>query len=275
MIEAPHNFAASRAAERQNPPMLSRVVAVALLTLASRGVAAQPSTVAVAAAANLTYAVSALNDEFSRSAPDTRVTVTLGSSGNLFAQITHGAPFDVFLSADTNYPRQLIDAQAAVPESLLVFATGRLVLWTARENLKLDDIAGAIRSPAVAKVAIAQPAIAPYGRAAVNALSHLGVYAVAEPKLVVGENIAQTAQFVETGNADCGFVALSLLSAGPLARIGRWVEVTPAEYGEVSLDHAAVITEHGKSNAAAAGFVAFLRSPAAKRILESYGYRVP
>lgn len=239
-------------------------------------VSASPQAkVSIAAAANLTFAVQALNIEFSRAYPDVTVVTTLGSSGGLFAQISNGAPFDVFLSADTEYAQRLVNDGAAERTSLRVFATGRLVLWTTRHELDVADIAASVRSAAVRKIAIAQPASAPYGRAAEQVLHKLGVWDDAKVKLVIGENIAQTAQFVETGNADVGFVALSLVKASPLARRGHSTEVPPDLYAPVSLQHTCVITTHGAGSAAAHKYLTFLGSAAAKRILEAQGYRVP
>jgi molybdate transport system substrate-binding protein len=229
----------------------------------------------VAAAANLTFAVKALNTEFARLNPDVAVTAALGASGTLCAQITHGAPFDVFLSADTEYPKKLIAAHHADPASFRVFATGKLVLWTTRDDLALDSIDQALRAPVVRRVAIAQPATAPYGRAAELALRSLGLWGSAAPKLVIGENIAQTAQFVQTGNADVGFVALSFVTSAPLAQRGRFVEVPPNLYAGASLEHAGVLTAHAAGNDAARRYLDFLMSDSARRILVNEGYRIP
>lgn len=230
---------------------------------------------AIAAAANLTHVIGVLNTEFERSTPGAKVEVTFGASGGLFAQIRNGAPFDLFLSADTDYPAQLAAAGGADPASLRVFATGRLVLWTTRSDLELSDLAAALKNPVVKKFALAQPKSAPYGRAAEAVLKALGVAEAVGAKTVIGENITQTAQFVETGNADAGFVALSLVRAPRLQNVGRWVEVPPQLYRSASLGHAGVVTTRGTKNPLAGQYLAFLRSPAAQRILEAAGYRVP
>lgn len=251
------------------------VALVCALLLAARLPAQDASsTVAVAAAANLVYALDALNAEFRRAAPDVRVTVTTGASGTLFAQLKHRAPFDVFLSADTDYPRQAVAGDLATPDSLRVFATGRLVFWSTRTTVDVTtDLPTALRS--ARKIAVAQPKTAPYGRATQAALEHLGLWSSAEPKLVFGESITQTAQFVETGNADAGFVAMSIVLSPRLAGRGRWHEVPATLYPGVSLDHAAVLTTRGAQNAAARRYLDFLSSDAARKILRDFGYAVP
>ncbi|HUR59467.1 MAG TPA: molybdate ABC transporter substrate-binding protein [Opitutaceae bacterium] len=246
---------------------------LALAVLGTVGRAAE--TVAVAAASNLVYVLDDLHAEFQRTEPAVRLTKAAGSSGSLFAQIKHGAPFDVFLSADTEYPRQIVASGLGEAKSQRTFATGQLVLWTMRSDLDVDDIAAAVRHPSVKKIAIAQPQTAPYGRAAQAALEQLGGWADAQRKLVVGENITQTAQFVETGNADAGFVAQSLVASPRLATKGRWHAVPASLHAGVSLDHAAVLTTRGATNAAARRYLDFLATPAAKKILRAHGYGVP
>lgn len=258
--------------------MRPRLAACLLLlsALALRSPAsAQRETVSVAAAANLIHALDELHAEFKRRAPEVNVVVTSGASGNLYAQLQHGAPFDVFLSADTEYPTQAVAARLADAPSLQVFATGRLVLWTMRTGGKFDDLAAVLASPAVKKVALAQPRTAPYGRAAQAALDSLRITAGVRRKLVFGESIAQTAQFVETGSADVGFVALSLVRSPRLAGQGRWFDVPAALYTGVSLDHAAVLTNRGARNPAAVRFLEFLSSAPARKILHDFGYGVP
>ncbi|MEY2879910.1 MAG: hypothetical protein RLZZ15_2290 [Verrucomicrobiota bacterium] len=230
---------------------------------------------ALAAAGNFTFALEALSAEFRKTAPSTVVTTAVGASGTLFAQIQNGAPFDVFLSADTDYPRRLVAGGFGDAASLRTFATGRLVLWTLRPDLNLEDLAAVVRDPGVKKIALTQPATAPYGRAAQAVLAQLGLSAVAQPKLVLGENVTQTAQFVATRNADVGFIALALVRAPTLANRGRWVDVPPALHASVSLDHAAVLTLRGATNPAARAFLEFLTGDAAQKILRDFGYAVP
>jgi molybdate transport system substrate-binding protein len=254
-------------------PLITALAVAAIPTRAHADESGQPGTLSVAAAANLVYALDALDAEFGKTTPNVIVTSATGASGSLVAQIEHGAPYDVFLSADPDFPRALIKLGQADPASLLPFAVGRLVLWTTNPNVDVSDIAALVRSPAVHRLAIANTLTAPYGRAAKEALQRLGAWDDAQPKLVVGENISQAAQFVETGNADAGFVALSIVVSPKLRNRGRWIEVPSILYG--SLEQCAVITAHGAANPAAARYIAFLRGPAARKILEDFGYGLP
>lgn len=237
------------------------------------GLPATAATVSVAAASNLVYALDELSATFRREHPDITLTVATGSSGNLVAQISNGAPFDVFLSADLDYPRALIRAGGAAPESLVTFATGRLVLWTVRPEIALTTVEAAIVRSDVRRIAVAQTETAPYGRAARQALERLGLWTAVVPRLAIGENVTQTAQFVETGNAELGFVALSLVLSPQLRTRGQWLEVPADLYAP--LDQGAVITRRGAENPAAARFLAFLRGAEARKILERFGYGVP
>jgi len=246
---------------------------LALVLALGLALAASAEKVTVAAAANFVYCLDALKPAFARIAPGAELVIITGASGNLVAQIKNGAPFDVFLSADVDYPQQLVKTGLAGQDAVTVFATGRLVLWTRREDVPLDSLAGAVRSPLVKKLALANPATAPYGRAAREALQKLGAWTDAQPKLVVGENVSQTLQFVDTGNADAGFVALSLLLSPKLRGAGRYIEVPPGLYG--SLAHGGVLTKRGAGNPDAHRFLDFLSSDAARKIFTDYGYRVP
>ncbi|MFI5355723.1 MAG: molybdate ABC transporter substrate-binding protein [Opitutales bacterium] len=250
-----------------------RMFRVFLAFLLALPAAQAAETVRVAVAANLVQASAALNAAFRAAEPGIQLEVVFGSSGNLVAQITQGAPYDVFLSADLDYPRALIAAGQAEAETLTPFATGRLVLWTTRPGLAVPDLATALRDPALHTLAIANPATAPYGRAARETLEKLGLWAVLQPRLVIGENIGQTAQFVASGNADAGLVALSFVLSPQLADRGRWVEVPAADHAP--LTQGAVLTRHGADHPAARRYLAFLRSAAARKVLERFGYGVP
>lgn len=253
---------------------MSRCLLLAFIFCGTLATGARASdTVTVAAAANLVYALEALNTAFKQGEPATAVTVTMGASGNLVAQIKNGAPFDVFLSADLDYPQALIATGHAAARHLVPFATGKLVLWTRQANLPLDSVAAAVTATSVRHVAIANPATAPYGRAVRAFLIEQQLWDAVRPKLVTGENISQTAQFVETGNADLGFVALSLVLSPKLQDKGHWLEI-PA-LPDVPLTQAAVLTTRGATNPAAARYLAFLSSPAARKILTDFGYGLP
>lgn len=254
---------------------LLRCLASALSALAIVHAAFGTSaTVSVAAASNFVHPLEALRSAFERSAPEVVLTVATGASGSLFAQIKNGAPFDVFLSADTEYPEAIVAADLGPAASMRTFATGRLVFWTTSKTIDVADIRAAVRAGSVKKIAVAQPRTAPYGRAAQTTLETLGVWNEVRSKLVYGENITQTAQFVETGNADAGFIALSIVLSPALAGKGRWQEVPPALYAPISLDHTAVLTRRGARNPAAQRFLDFLTGDAAKKILRDFGYGV-
>jgi molybdate transport system substrate-binding protein len=237
------------------------------------GAANAAESVAIAAASDLAFCLEALHAEFARAEPRVALKVSTGSSGNFHAQIRHGAPFDVFLSADMHYPRELIAARAADARSLALYAIGRIVLWTTRDDLDPADLTALIRHPDVKNFAIANPEHAPYGRAAREALENSGIWNEARSKLVFGENIVQTAQFVQTGNADAGIIALSLMLAPRLQGVGRWREI-PASL-HAPLEQAVVLTTRGAANPAAARYVAFLRTPEARAVFERYGFLLP
>jgi len=246
---------------------------LALLTIHPLPAQEAKSPLAIAAAADLVYCLADLDKEFIRQHPGADLKVTTGSSGNFFTQLQHGAPFDIFLSADVNFPRELAKAGLADPASLTTYAVGRIVLWTTSDDIDLAKGLAVIKDPAVKKFAIANPDHAPYGRAAKAALEHAGLWEAASTKLVLGENIAQTAQFVQTGNAEAGIVALSLVLAPPLAKVGHWTEIPSDAYPR--LEQGAVITAHGAKAPLAAAYIAFLRSPEARAILDRYGFRLP
>jgi molybdate transport system substrate-binding protein len=222
----------------------------------------------IAAASDLNFALAEVTRQFRTVGPGVELAVAYGSSGNFFAQIGNHAPFDIFLSADVEYPRKLAAAGMAPANSIFTYAVGRLVVWVpAGSSL---DPATALRDPGVKHVAIANPQHAPYGRAAQAALRSLGLYESVEPKLVLGENIAQTLQFVESGAADVGIVALSLALAPSVSARGR--------YWEIPLDSYPRIEQGGiilKDSTAAQDFRAFLLSANGRRILKQYGFFVP
>ena len=250
---------------------MSRFVclALALLTLNS----ARGEIISIAAAANFALALDALNLEFKKFSPTTSVAVSTGASGSIVAQIKTGAPYDVFLSADLEYPKALIKAGEADEKSLVTFATGRLVLWTTKPGAELKSVSEVLRDPAVKKIAIANVDTAPYGRAAKAVLEKLGAWNDVKAKLVTGESITQTAQFVESGNADAGFVSLSVVLAPRLKGQGRYLEVPAVLYPPLA--HGAILTNRGAKKNGAKDYVDFLRSPLARRVLEEFGYAVP
>jgi molybdate transport system substrate-binding protein len=231
--------------------------------------------VAVAAAADLKFAFGDVVAAFERRHPDIAVKVTYGSSGHFFTQLSNEAPFDLFLSADIDYPRKLIEQGRAVKESEFVYAVGHLVVWAPNGSpLDLDKLGlRAVLDPRVRKVAIANSRFAPYGRAAEAALKHFGVYDQVKDRLVLGENIAQTAQFVESGAADVGLIALSLALAPPLRDKGRYWEVPADAYPR--LEQGGVILTWAKDKAAAQELRDYLTGGEGRAVLRQYGFRLP
>jgi molybdate transport system substrate-binding protein len=233
---------------------------------------AQRSTLAVAAAADLQAVMPQLVDRFVR---DTGVqaTVSYGSSGNFFAQIENGAPFDVFFSADVDYPRRLVASGHAEADSLYEYATGHLVVWT-RSDSGIDVTRGLsiVADARVKRVAIANPRYAPYGRAAVAALQHEQLYERVKSKLVLGENLSQTAQFAQTGNAQVGIISLSL-ARGPALKTGKYIEVPTTFHPPIQ--QAAVVLSGSKSKAAARRLLDYLRRPETAKLLQSFGFAPP
>jgi len=232
-------------------------------------------TLTVAAAADLKFALDELVAAHRARAPAVEVRVTYGSSGSFYAQLSNGAPFDLFLSADVGYPRRLVEAGLAAPGSLFRYATGRLVVWVpGRSRLDLERLGmRSLLDPSVRRIAIANPAHAPYGRAAEAAMRSLGVLDGVRGRLVLGESVSQAAQFVQSGNADAGLLALSLALAPELRREGRFWEVPESAYPR--LDQGGVVLASSRDPAAARAFVAHLTSPEGRAVLARFGFRLP
>jgi molybdate transport system substrate-binding protein len=246
------------------------IVALAWL-LAGRGAFAQELT--VAAASDLQSALPAIASQFEKDTGQ-HVRLTFGSSGNFSTQIENGAPFDVFLSADIDYPRRLVDAGLAERASLYEYAAGRLVLWT-RTDSGVDVHRGlaVLADARVRRIAVANPDHAPYGRAAVAALRHEGLYDRAHEKFVQGENISQAAQFAQSGAADVGLLALALALSPALKNSGAYLEIPVSWYP--AIQQAAVVIASSRQKALARRFIDYLKTPASGRILQSYGFVVP
>lgn len=230
------------------------------------------STVSVAAASDLKFAFDELVRDFETTSPETKVTVTYGASGKFFAQLSNKAPFDLFLSADIAYPQKLIEQGHAAAGSEFHYADGQIVLWVRNDSpLDLEQAgATAVLDPSVRKVAIANPEHAPYGRAAQQALKTLELYAEIEPKLVLGENIAQTAQFVESGGADIGVLALSLAMAPALREKGRYWIFPPSAYQPIR--QGGVILNWAADRPAAERLRDHLLSERGRTVLSRFGF---
>jgi molybdate transport system substrate-binding protein len=252
--------------------LTSCLAALALLTdIPARSEEPNATELVVAAAADLSSALRELGDSFQKQT-GIRVKFSFGASGMLTQEIQNGAPFDVFLSADMDYPRQLISAGAADAASLYQYAVGKLVLWVpADSKLKLEqDGMNVLLDPSVQKISIANAQNAPYGRAAVAALKHAGLYQQVAPKLVMGENVAQAAQFVESGNAQVGFIARAHAVAPGMGDKGRSWEV-PSDYYP-PLAQGAVLLSHARHKSEGANFLEFLKTKEAAAVLEKYGF---
>jgi molybdate transport system substrate-binding protein len=233
---------------------------------------APPQSISVAAAADLQFALDDLSRQFQVSHPQAEVKTVYGSSGNFYSQIQGGAPFDVFLSADVDYPRKLAQQGFAQPDSIFTYAVGRIAVWAPADS-PLDPAQSQMRTleaPSVKHIAIANPAHAPYGRAAEAALRSMGLYDRVAGKLVLGENIAQTLQFVQSGAADVGIVALSLALAPTVRGHGRYWEIPVGQYPRI--EQGGAILTHAKNLQLARDFCAFLKSPAARGMLKQYGF---
>jgi molybdate transport system substrate-binding protein len=228
----------------------------------------------VAAAADLEFAIGDLAHRFERQSGQ-RIRLVIGSSGNLTSEIEQGAPFDLFFSADVDHPERLVREGLAEPGSLVRYAIGRLVVYVP-EGSPLD-FAGhglvALEDPAVRKIAIANPGFAPYGRAAIAALRHFGLYDKLAPELVLGEDVSQATQFVESGNAQAGLTALALMLAPSGKPPGRYWIVPVDAYPP--LEQAAVIVRGSTHKKLARAFLDDVETPGASAVLGRYGFVQP
>jgi molybdate transport system substrate-binding protein len=236
---------------------------------------AAPKPLLVAAAADLKFALDDVLVEFHKAHPGHLAKPTYGSSGTLFAQLDNGAPFDLFLSADVKFPRRLIDAGKAGKDSLFLYAIGHLVVWVPKDSaLDVKQLGiQALTQPSVRKISIANPDVAPYGAAAVAALKKLGVYDSIQGKLVLGENVAQAAQFVQSGAADAGVISLSLALAPRMKDAGKYWDVPSASFPV--LEQAGVIRKGAANPDGAAALRQFLISPTGRAVLSRYGFESP
>ncbi|MDR3682878.1 MAG: molybdate ABC transporter substrate-binding protein [Geothrix sp.] len=244
-----------------------------LLLVPLSALALQAQTLNIAAAANLKAALDVLGPAFEAGHPGVRLQVSLGASGSLVAQIQQGAPFDVFLAADAEFPARLAAAGLAAGPSF-PYATGRLVLWV-RRDLRLDPGRDGFRvllDPAVKRVAVGHPVLAPFGRSAAAALRAAGLEEALKAKLVFGENIAQAAQFLQAGAAEAGFISSSQALAPALA--GGLVWVVPQAFYPVQ-KQCGVLLKRSPQPALAAAFQAYLLGPGAQAQLARLGYGAP
>lgn len=235
------------------------------------GTAAHAEKLSLAAAADLKFAMDEIVANFRKIHPQDQVTVTYGSSGRFHTQIQQGAPFDIFFSADISLPREL--AKSGFAESdVRPYAFGRIVLWSASLDASRMTLQS-LTDPAITRIAIANPRHAPYGQRAAEALRAAGIWEKVESKLVLGENIAQTAQFVQTGNAQVGVIALSLaLNTELSSKGGYWL--IPDKLHD-PLEQGYVITRRAANNALARDFASYVGGPAARAVMTRYGFVLP
>ncbi len=242
--------------------LLALTAALAFTTLARADV------VQVAVAANFTAPARALAEVFARTTGH-EARLSFGATGAFYTQIKNGAPFDVLLAADDERPARLEKEGDTVAGSRFTYATGQLVLWSAKPGF-VDDQGAVLKGGHFGKIAIANPKNAPYGAAAVEAMEKLGLAATLQPKLVTGESIGQTYNFIATGNAELGFVALAqVLDGGKLKSGSMWV--VPAQY-HAPIIQDAVILKRAANNPAAKAWMELLKTPQSKALIRSYGY---
>jgi molybdate transport system substrate-binding protein len=243
-----------------------------LLALLMAG-AVRAQEIRVAAAADLKFAMHDVAVQFEKQS-GRKVEVTYGSSGNFFSQLQNGAPFDLFFSADIDYPQKLQAAGFAEPGTLYEYAVGRIAIWTPADA-KVDVTRlgwKALLDPSVQKIAMANPQHAPYGRAALAALQKAGIYEQVKVKLVYGEDISQAAQFVQSGNAQAGIVAMSLAVSPGMKEGKRW-EI-PADM-HAAIEQTAMLLKASKNKDGARAFLEFVKSEAGRATLSEYGFTIP
>lgn len=228
----------------------------------------QADEVSVAVAANFAGPLAKIGDGFTAATGHT-LKVSSGSTGKFYSQIVAGAPFEVLIAADDETPRKLVAEGYAVTGSNFTYAIGKLVLWSAQPGY-VDDQGAVLTAGNFAHLAIANPKLAPYGRAGTEVLKARGLGESIAPRLVTAESIAQAYQFVATGNAELGFVALSQVAVPGKPVTGSYWLVPPSLYGEIRQD--AVLLKTGEKNPAAAALLAYLKSPAARSVIQSWGY---
>jgi len=251
--------------------MWIRVVFTLLAAVLAPARSVRADEVRVAVAANFAAPAQAIAADFER-ATGHAVALSIGSTGKLTAQIRNGAPYQALLAADSDTPSRLEGESLAVAGSRFTYAIGKLVLWSARPGV-VDDRGEVLGSGRFSHLAICNPALAPYGAAAVQALRAMGLYEKLQPMLVQGESVAQAYQFVASGNAELGFVSLSQVTRDGRVRDGSAWVVPAALYSPLRQD--AVLLAPGRDSAAARAWLDWLKQPRAQAIIRSYGYELP
>jgi molybdate transport system substrate-binding protein len=252
---------------------LKRLLVAVALFLGLGGGLCAAQEITVAAAADLQFAMQEVGARFQQESGKT-VKLIYGSSGNFAQQLQNGAPFDMFFSANLDYPRQLEGAGLTEPGTFYQYAIGKIVVWVPSAS-KLDVSSGlkALLDPSIKKIAIANPAHAPYGKAAVAAMQKENIYEQVKDKFVLGENISQAASFVASGSADVGVVALSLALSPNMKDKGRYAEVPAGDYP--AIEQACVIMRSSKNKDIARQFLKFVQSLPIRDLLQKYGFAIP
>ena len=248
------------------------VLIIALFTVAG-GEVCKAQEITVAAAADLQFVLQDVAARFQKETGKA-VKLSFGSSGNFFQQLQNGAPFDMFFSANLDYPKKLEAAGLTEWGTFYQYASGKIVIWVLN-NSKLDLSSGlrSLVNPSVKKIAIANPEHAPYGQAAVAAMKNEKVYDEVADRLVLGENISQTASFVVSGAADAGIVALSLALSPNMKNKGRYIEIPAGEYPPIQ--QACVVLKSSRQKDTAGAFLNFIKTPAVTELFRAYGFDVP
>lgn len=231
-------------------------------------IGANSQTVKVAAAANLRYMFEDIDAAYKKANPSAKIEANYGSSGMFFQQIVNGADFDLFMAADNSFPKKLKEQGAASGE-MKIYALGKLVLWS--NSIDLTKGLEVLITPEVKRIAVAKPELAPYGDRAIETLKKAGLYEKVKDKIVYADNISQTAQFAQTGNAEVAFLAMSLTLSPEMQ--GSTLEITASSYTPV--EQGLILVKKCKPNPEAAKFMQFVISPACKPIFEKHGYVVP
>jgi len=256
-----------------NLRFLNSILILAALLGLWRPPAAGAGEIKIAAASDLTFAFKDVAAQFEKQTGNS-IKLTYGSSGNFFAQIQNGAPFDLFFSADVEYPKKLAAAGLIEPGSIYEYASGKLVVWIPNgSKLDLSDGLATLLDPGIRKIAIANPLHAPYGVAAIAAMRQAGIYDKVKNKFVLGENISQTAQFVQSGNADIGILALSLAVAPAMKDKGHYVEIPATDYPPII--QAAAILKSSRNKELANRFMKFIKQPDTVALMARYGFSIP
>ena len=250
-----------------------RLVLVVAIFLGLSGGLCAAQEITVAAAADLQFVMQEIGARF-KSATGKSVKLIYGSSGNFAQQLQNGAPFDMFFSANLDYPKQLEAAGLTEPGSFYQYAIGKIVVWVPNDS-KVDVSSGlrALLNPSLKKIAIANPQHAPYGKAAVAAMQKENIYEQVKDKFVLGENISQAAAFVASGSADVGIVALSLALSPNMKDKGRYAEVPTADYP--AIEQACVIMGSSKNKSVAQQFLKFIQSSPITELFQKYGFAIP